>query len=82
MNDYELHNALLPGSWVNGKYQIANLLGHGGFGNTYQAYDMEYNKMVAIKELYPVSFVYLSLTKKNFEMRRRLCMNCAIIRRF
>lgn len=57
MNDYELHNALLPGSWVNGKYQIANLLGHGGFGNTYQAYDMEYNKMVAIKELYPVSFV-------------------------
>lgn len=57
MNDYEIHNALLPGSWLNGKYQIAALLGHGGFGNTYRAYDAEHNRMVAIKELYPASFV-------------------------
>lgn len=58
MSEYETRNALPSGSWLKGRYQILNLLGHGGFGNTYRAYDAKYHEMVAIKELYPSGFVY------------------------
>lgn len=46
------------GSWLKGQYQILNLLGHGGFGNTYRAYDSRNHTMVAIKELYPCALVH------------------------
>lgn len=53
-----MRNALPPGTWMKGRYQILNLLGHGGFGNTYRAYDAKNHGMVAIKELYPSGFVH------------------------
>lgn len=35
-----------------GKYQIVRFLSSGGFGNTYEAIDVDHNKKVAIKEFF------------------------------
>ena len=44
---------LRPGTVVGKKYIIGQLLGSGGFGNTYLAFDTEFDVKVAIKEFYP-----------------------------
>ena len=44
---------LLPGTELNNRYVIEDLLGHGGFGITYAAYDKVLNVRVAIKEYLP-----------------------------
>jgi serine/threonine protein kinase len=36
-----------------GKYRLERILGQGGFGITYQAFDESLNRRVAIKELFP-----------------------------
>ena len=38
-----------------GKYIVGDILGMGGFGITYLAYDVQQNRRVAIKEYYPAS---------------------------
>jgi formylglycine-generating enzyme required for sulfatase activity/serine/threonine protein kinase len=48
-------NALKRGSIV-AEYRIEGLLGHGGFGMTYLARDLNLNSMVAIKEYLPQEF--------------------------
>ena len=48
-------NALKNGSIV-AEYRIEGLLGHGGFGMTYLARDLNLNSMVAIKEYLPQEF--------------------------
>ena len=35
-----------------GKYRIEKLLGQGGFGNTYSAYNSVFDERVAIKEFF------------------------------
>ena len=35
------------------EYQLIDLLGHGGFGLTYLAKDVNLNSLVAIKEYFP-----------------------------
>lgn len=47
------HDILPVGTVLNGRYVIGRLLGKGGFGITYLAYDKTDCKAVAVKEFYP-----------------------------
>ena len=47
--------ALPPGTRL-GDYRLDAMIGHGGFGITYRAFDTQLAKIVAIKEYLPVEF--------------------------
>src|SRR5262245_26903824 len=47
--------ALTPGTML-GDYRLDAVIGHGGFGITYRAFDTQLAKFVAIKEYLPVEF--------------------------
>lgn len=48
---------LKPGSYLgHGNYRIEKVLGQGGFGITYLAYDISLDRPVAIKEFFPKDF--------------------------
>lgn len=49
---------LPKGSMLNERYEICSVLGIGGFGITYKAYDIYNQNTCAVKELYVNSFVY------------------------
>ncbi len=74
--------ALLPGMVLGSRYVIGRVLGIGGFGITYKAFDNLYQEVCAIKEFAPSSMTYrrpgesqLSLVspseKKHFEHGRQ-----------
>lgn len=48
---------LAPGTLLANRYWIGIVLGKGGFGITYKAYDTKLDIIVAIKEYYPVGLV-------------------------
>lgn len=48
---------LNPGMILNTRYTIGTVVGAGGFGVVYRAWDSTLEKMVAIKEYYPSSLV-------------------------
>ncbi len=48
---------LKPGCKIWGRYIIGKVLGMGGFGITYKAYDIRLSNIVAIKEFFPQSLV-------------------------
>ena len=50
------HAHALPGGYQLFEYKVTRVLGHGGFGITYLAWDTNLEKNVAIKEYLPVEF--------------------------
>lgn len=48
---------LYPGMELAGRYWIGTVLGFGGFGVTYRAWDQKLNCVVAVKEYYPAGIV-------------------------
>src|SRR3954470_16904850 len=46
----------LPSGTLLGDYRLDAVIGHGGFGITYRAFDSQLAKVVAIKEYLPVEF--------------------------
>ena len=63
MSDQDYANALPPGFMLE-EYRIERVLGAGGFGITYYAWDTHLNKAVAIKEYLPNEFA-VRLTDKT-----------------
>ena len=65
----EDHNAsglyLSPGTILHGQYQIAKMLGHGGFGITYLAWDNLLEIKLAIKEYMPRDFATRNSTNSE-----------------
>jgi serine/threonine protein kinase len=55
------HDQALPVGTRLGDYRLDALIGHGGFGITYRAFDTQLAKFVAIKEYMPVEFA----TRRN-----------------
>lgn len=50
-------NHLFVGTELASRYVIGNVLGYGGFGVTYKAWDKKLDTVVAVKEYYPANFV-------------------------
>ncbi len=49
----DAHYIALPSGFVLGKYELQAVLGQGGFGITYRAWDRELDRAVAVKEYLP-----------------------------
>ena len=47
------NHILKPGTKIGDTFEIQELLGSGGFGITYKAWDTEFERVVAIKEYFP-----------------------------
>lgn len=58
-------SALKPGTCLNNRYFIGCVLGQGGFGITYSAWDIMLAVKVAIKEYYPAEMVGRGSTDKS-----------------
>ena len=52
----EVPNALQPGWEIAGRYRIESVIGIGGFGITYRAYDKKLACTIALKEYFPTAF--------------------------
>lgn len=71
--------ALKSGLKIGGHYRIVDVIGSGGFGITYSAFDVKNNKAVAVKEYFPSSWavrkgrkVYPSSERNSEEYRNGL----------
>ena len=68
-SNYRIKEALLPGMIVGACYQIGGVLGRGGFAITYRGYDLDLEKVVAIKEFYPEGMVARNIGAGNSSER-------------
>ena len=50
-------NHLRPYTILHGEYLLGEVVGHGGFGIVYRAFDLNLHSMVAIKELFPTGLM-------------------------
>jgi len=62
-------SALRPRTILNNQYLIRKVLGAGGFGITYLAWDLNLELSVAIKEFFPRTLVRRDRDKKNIILR-------------
>lgn len=53
LEEKRVHHGLAVGTMLNGRYLIGEILGFGGFGITYKAFDVQLNQIFAIKEFFP-----------------------------
>jgi len=56
---------LYPGTLLNNRYAVGKVLGFGGFGITYKAWDNKLQTIVAIKEYYPSGIVNRAPGSRN-----------------
>lgn len=61
---------LPKGSKLNERYEICSVLGIGGFGITYKAYDIYNQNICAVKELYVNRFVYRNADCKHVAVHK------------
>ena len=61
---------LQPNTILNDRYIIGEILGFGGFGITYKAYDITLNQTIAIKEYYPAGLANRSLDSPKVNVLR------------
>jgi serine/threonine-protein kinase len=68
--------ALEPGTVVAGRYELKEMLGAGGMGVVYRAYDRELGETVALKTLHPAlqigSTTMLERFKQEIRLARRI----------
>lgn len=71
-DSYVPDNMVLPaGSILMGNFLIGRVLGKGGFGITYQAYDVKYNYHIAIKEYFPVEIALRAAGETSLMVRNK-----------
>lgn len=59
---------LKPGSILRNRFIIGTSVGAGGFGITYRAWDQELDKMVAIKEFFPIQYAHRAPGKTSINV--------------
>ena len=67
---YIPENMVLPcGTILMGNFMIGKVLGKGGFGITYLAYDVKYSKIIAIKEYFPIELALRAAGDTHLSVR-------------
>lgn len=68
---YDVPHYLAQRTVLNGRYYIGKVLGHGGFGITYIAWDMVLNMKVAVKEYFPMGFAARSTKEPSVNVHTK-----------
>ena len=70
--NYVPDNMVLPvGTILMGNFLIGKVLGKGGFGITYLAYDVKFDKIIAIKEYFPIELAMRAAGETGLTVRDR-----------